>query len=180
MQKFKNCLKNKQENFIVTFIFLAPSLLGFSVFYIIPFIVAGVYSFFDSSFGASFVALRNYMDLINNPVFRLAVKNTLVFTVISVPLSVFISLGLALILNGDVFLRVFLRQLLFYPWQFQRHRLPYCGIWLFRTGVWSMVCLAGQLYRQSTGLTVHGPLLSLFLCISRKMQDTIWFFFWAD
>ncbi|HPT75981.1 MAG TPA: hypothetical protein PLC16_04475 [Defluviitaleaceae bacterium] len=103
MQKFKNCFKNKQENFIVTFIFLALSLLGFSVFYIIPFIVAGVYSFFDSSFGASFVALRNYMDLINNPVFRLAVKNTLVFTVISVPLSVFISLGLALILNGDVF-----------------------------------------------------------------------------
>lgn len=115
MQKFKNCLKNKQENFIVTFIFLAPSLLGFSVFYIIPFIVAGVYSFFDSSFGASFVALRNYMDLINNPVFRLSVKNTLVFTVISVPLSVFISLGLALILNGDVFFKSFFKTTFILP-----------------------------------------------------------------
>lgn len=86
------------ENQLAWF-FLAPSIIGFAVFYVIPFAGGLYYSLVDSPFNGKFVGLQNYVELIGNPSFLKSVKNTAVFTGLSVPLNMILSLGLAILLN---------------------------------------------------------------------------------
>lgn len=82
--------------------FLAPSVIGVSIFYILPFFVVVYYSFIRSPINREFVFLDNYINVINNEAFRIAVKNTAEFSLISVPLAVILSLGLALLLEAKI------------------------------------------------------------------------------
>lgn len=99
----------KKYNNKMALFFLAPSLIGFLIFFFIPFVGGLYYSFVDSPIGGKFVGLANYIDLIRNPVFLKAGYNTLVFTAISVPLNILISLGLALLLNRRIYGRNIIR-----------------------------------------------------------------------
>lgn len=101
--------KIAKKNNLIALIFLAPSLIGFLVFFFIPFVGGLYYSFVDSPIGGSFVGLANYIDLIKNPIFQKAGYNTLIFTIISVPLNMLISLGLALLLNRKIYGRNIIR-----------------------------------------------------------------------
>lgn len=87
----------------LAWLFLAPSVIGFSVFYAIPFLGGIYYSLVNSPFDGVFVGLSNYMDLLKNPSFIKAVTNTALFTALSVPLNMAFSLGLALLLNKKVY-----------------------------------------------------------------------------
>lgn len=89
--------------------FLAPSLIGFAIFYLIPFVMGVVYSLMNNTIGGSFVGLDNYKELLASDSFRKASWNTMLFTGISVPLIVLISLILALLLNQNVYLRKWIR-----------------------------------------------------------------------
>lgn len=89
----------KSKKYIL--IFLLPSLIGFSIFYIIPFIGGFVYSILNNAFEMKFIGFANYINVINNEMFRLAFKNTVLFTAISVPLLIAISFFLALLLQNE-------------------------------------------------------------------------------
>lgn len=90
-------------------LFLAPSLIGFAVFFIVPFGISFVYSLYDSPVNGSFVGLANYRALLGNAVFRRAALNTMAFTAICVPLNMLLSLALAMLLNRSVHVRNWLR-----------------------------------------------------------------------
>jgi multiple sugar transport system permease protein len=94
---------------VVAIGFLVPSIIGFAIFYLIPFALGVVYSFMDRTIDGSFVGLANYQDLLASDSFRKASKNTLLFTGISVPLLIVVSLLIALLLNQNVFIRKWLR-----------------------------------------------------------------------
>lgn len=85
--------------------FLTPSLLGFSLFFAIPFAMSIYYSFNDQVTDGTFVGLENYKELLLSSSFRKAAGNTLLFTGVSVPLLIVLSLTLALLLNQRVWLR---------------------------------------------------------------------------
>jgi len=89
--------------------FLAPSLIGFALFYLIPFAQGVGYSFMDSAVNGRFVALDNYRGLLASGSFRKAASNTFYFTVVTVPLIVVLSLGLAMLLNKNLYIRNALR-----------------------------------------------------------------------
>ena len=82
--------------------FLLPSLIGVLVFFVLPFLVVIYYSVIDNPITKNFVLFENFTKLFNNAVFRLAVKNTLSFSLMAVPLAVILPLLLALILMGDI------------------------------------------------------------------------------
>lgn len=88
--------------------FLAPSLAGFAVFYIIPFGRSILYSFQAGLDGDS-LSLANYESLFQSASFLKAAANTFRFTAIGVPLLVVLSLALALFLNQRAFFRNWLR-----------------------------------------------------------------------
>ncbi|WP_178019653.1 carbohydrate ABC transporter permease [uncultured Paenibacillus sp.] len=89
--------------------FLAPSLIGFAIFYLVPFLVGFYYSLVDSPANGSFVGLDNYVQLLQSASFRKAAHNSAIFTITGVPLVMVISLGLALMLNRKLPLRNWLR-----------------------------------------------------------------------
>ena len=79
--------------------FLGPSLLGVSVFFILPFLVVVFYSLIDNPINREFVGLQNFIDLFKSAAFKQAAGNTLTFSAIAVPLAVILSLVLALMLE---------------------------------------------------------------------------------
>ncbi|KPU46148.1 lactose transport system permease protein LacF [Oxobacter pfennigii] len=95
--------------------FLAPSIIGFSVFYAVPFLGGLYYSLVSSPINGEFVGLQNYFNLIKNPSFIKAVINTAMFSFISVPLNMILSLCLALLINANTYGRNIFRTLFITP-----------------------------------------------------------------
>jgi multiple sugar transport system permease protein len=89
--------------------FLGPSLIGFSIFYVIPFVLGIYESFTDGKVDGEFVGFANYKEVLSSFSFHKASSNMLLFTSISVPLLIVLSLMLALLLNRPLFLRNWLR-----------------------------------------------------------------------
>ncbi len=81
-----------------TSLFIAPSFIGAAIFFILPFLVVGYYSVIDNPIRQEFVGIENYKYLFENSAFRLAMKNTAVFSGIAVPLAVVIPLLFAVLL----------------------------------------------------------------------------------
>lgn len=82
--------------------FIAPSLLGVLLFFILPFIVIIWYSMVDNPISANFVFLDNFKSIVANPAFKRAVRNTFMFSLVSVPLAVVLSLILAIVLESKI------------------------------------------------------------------------------
>ena len=89
--------------------FLSPALIAIGAFFVIPVIAAFIMSFTDFdiySLGnfayARFVGLKNYTQLLDDPLFWKALKNTLYFLVIGGPLSVAVSLAVAMLLQSRI------------------------------------------------------------------------------
>lgn len=89
-------MKNKNSYWL----FLLPSLLGVSLFYIVPFIYSFTYAVIDNMTSWNFVGLQHFRETLANPLFRQAAGNTTVFVCICVPLSMGLALMLALCLKG--------------------------------------------------------------------------------
>lgn len=83
-------------------IFLFPSLFGFLLFYIIPFLGCGWYSLVDRSIGGSFVGLENYANILSNDLFLMALANTAYFILLAVPVTMVLGLLLAILLNQKI------------------------------------------------------------------------------
>lgn len=95
-------LNAKTKDFIQSWMFLGPSFLGVSVFFILPFLVVVYYSVIKSPLNPEFVFFENFQNVIGNSAFKIAVKNTLDFSIIAVPLAVILSIGLALMLEERI------------------------------------------------------------------------------
>jgi multiple sugar transport system permease protein len=95
------------ERASVAWLFLAPALFVITVFFFLPVVAALLLSFTDFDIyavadlgNARFVALRNYTDLMRNPLFWTALRNTFYFVLVGGPLSVAVSLAAALLVNA--------------------------------------------------------------------------------
>ncbi|MBR5459351.1 MAG: sugar ABC transporter permease [Clostridia bacterium] len=86
----------------MSWMFLAPSILGVAVFFVLPFITVVQYSLVDNPISNTYVGFENYKNLLKNPAFLMAAKNTLTFSVAAVTLAVLLSLGLALMLEAKI------------------------------------------------------------------------------
>jgi len=126
--------------------FLTPSVLGVSVFFIVPFLVVVFYSVIRSPINMEFVGLENYRMVLENLSFRIAAKNTAVFSAIAVPLAVVLSLVLALILECRIPCKSWFRTFFLSPmmvpvasvvlvWQVVFHYRGTLNVFLSRFGI---------------------------------------------
>jgi multiple sugar transport system permease protein len=81
-------------------LFISPWVIGFLVFTLYPVVYTGYLSLtdYDVINDPQFVGLDNYRQMVDDPKVLLALKNTLLFTVMSVPLQAIFSLALAMLL----------------------------------------------------------------------------------
>lgn len=92
----------KAKDRLRSWLYLLPSLLGVTAFFIVPFFVVVYYSVIRGTMNPEFVLFENYKNVLQNEAFKVAVKNTLKFSVMAVPLAVILPLGLALILENKI------------------------------------------------------------------------------
>lgn len=85
-------------------LFVAPWLIGFLAFTLYPFVMTFYYSFTKYNIVQSpkFVGLSNYKHLVTNHEFWTSIFNTAYYTVLEVPLSTIVAIGLALLLNRRI------------------------------------------------------------------------------
>lgn len=96
-------------------LFLAPSVIGVSLFFVLPFLVVVFYSVVNNPIQHKFVFLKNFINVWNNAAFRLAGINTLKFSFIAVPLVVILSMALAFALDTAIPYKSQIRTLLLSP-----------------------------------------------------------------
>lgn len=95
--------------------FLAPSLTGVAVFFILPFLVVIYYALVNNPIQHKFVFADNFIKVWNNGAFRLAAANTFKFSVIAVPLVVILSMLMAFILDAAIPFKSQIRAMLLSP-----------------------------------------------------------------
>ena len=86
---------------VTGYLFIAPAMVIFFVFTLLPVAIALYLSFtdYDVFTKLDWIGLQNYSDVFDDEYFWRAFWNTLTYTVWSIPLSMAIGLGLALLLN---------------------------------------------------------------------------------
>ncbi len=82
--------------------FIAPSVIGTLLFFVIPFFVVIFYACVDGPVSKNFVWLDNFRLVMKNNAFRLAAKNTALMSAIAVPLAVVLSLLMAVLLDSRI------------------------------------------------------------------------------
>ena len=108
-------LNKRSRDIINGSLWLAPSFLGVSMFYIVPFFVIVYYSVIDNPIRHNFVFLDNFINLFQNQAFRVAATNTLTFSLFAVPLAVVLSLLIALMLEARIPLKSYFRTFFLSP-----------------------------------------------------------------
>lgn len=85
-------------------IFILPWLIGFVLLTIIPMISSLIISLTEWNILSSpkFVGFDNYINVFKDPLFYKSLRVTLVFTALSVPINVVLSLFVAILLNSEI------------------------------------------------------------------------------
>lgn len=83
-------------------LFLLPSILGVVLFFIGPFLYLIYCSLLNNTIQKQFVGVENYVALLQNEAFLTASKNTIIFSLLSVPLAITISLAMAVLLEENI------------------------------------------------------------------------------
>jgi multiple sugar transport system permease protein len=97
---------------------LVPALGLLFVFLTYPLGLGFWMAFTDAKIGRSgnYIGLANFISLANDPIFWLAVGNTLFYTIVATALKFLLGLWLALLLNEHVPFKSFIRAIVLVPW----------------------------------------------------------------
>ena len=135
-----------RKNTLVAYSFLAPNFIGFAVFTLVPVICAIALSLFEWNGGdiskLKFVGLDNYATIFatrkvaekgigyffTRADLGIALKNTVYYTVVTVPLTIVCALALAMVLN-KIKGAVFFRTVFFFP--YVSSMVAICVCWSF-------------------------------------------------
>ena len=152
-------LSREARRDLVAYSFIAPNFIGFCVFTLIPIVFAFGLAFlkWDGSNSIEWSGLGNFIRLKNDTFFIAALKNTIIYCVGTVPLTMVASLALAIVLNQKVKGRGIFRTLSFFP---------YVASLVAITSVWKM------LFHPS-----KGPINSILYNMFNMPQDKLpqWF-----
>lgn len=144
---------SKVNKYKYPYLFIAPTVILLTLFSLIPIVVALVISFTDMNLKGladwskiNFIGISNYAKLFQDELFIKAMLNTLFYVALGVPLVIFISMGVAMLLNHGT------------NWVFKTCRLLYYAPAV--TNVVAVAVIWGFLYNTNYGL--FNQILSLF------------------
>ena len=125
-------MRKETKRTLVAYSFIAPNLIGFAVFTLIPVVFAFALAFlhWDGNNAITFAGLSNFKRMPQDTYFLAALKNTFIYVIGVVPLTMISSLALAIVLNQKVRGRSFFRSVAFFP-----HVASMVAV----TAVWGMI-----------------------------------------
>ena len=98
----KGASRQRLTRSLIPFAYISPTAVLLLVLMMLPIILVIGYSFFDNVIvnkSPEFVGLANYVEVLTNPVFLIALRNTLIFTFVSVAAHLLLGLLFAMLLN---------------------------------------------------------------------------------
>jgi len=108
----RHAILERRRQAIYGWLFLSPAAILLTIFAFYP----SIATLWSSAFSrgtrrkpSEFVANENYMDLFADPIFWQVVKNNLFYAGITIPVSIFIALAMALWANSKISARSFVR-----------------------------------------------------------------------
>ena len=119
----RNAAPSEREQARAAWLFLAPALSLIALFFALPVVAAFLLGFTDFDLYAladrstvRVTGIRNYVRLLESPLFWHALRNTAEFALIGGPISIAVSLGAALLVNARATrFKPFFRSVLFMP-----------------------------------------------------------------
>src|SRR5438067_6436723 len=119
---------------VLAYILLLPGLLILTAFIAYPFVTSLWLAVTDqsvSSSGARFVGLDNFTDELTSQIFQQTVRNTLVYTGVTVIFKLAFGIALAVLMNQSFRLKKFARAILLLPWIVPTALSAIAWLWLF-------------------------------------------------
>lgn len=114
---------------LIGYSFIMPNFIGFAVFTLLPVLFSFGLSFceWDSAHPIKFVGLQNFLQLLKDDTFLISLKNTIYFTIGTVPLTIVLSLGMSLLINQKIKGQVIFRSIFFFP--YVASLVAICVVW---------------------------------------------------
>jgi multiple sugar transport system permease protein len=110
--------KRRWNNTLAFWTFVGPMMLGLIIFSYVPIGWGLVLSFFDARntiTPTNFVGIDNYATILGDDQFQKSMTTILIFALFIVPITVFFSMWLAVMVNSVRFARAFFRSVFFLP-----------------------------------------------------------------
>ena len=110
-------MKEKNAQKLWGYTFVAPALLILGIFMLLPILQIFYYSVTDWNGGinASYIGLKNYVDIFNNPDFYTVLKNNLIILLLGVPLWTIFPLLIAMLIYEEIKGYKFFKTVYFFP-----------------------------------------------------------------
>ncbi|WP_314064527.1 sugar ABC transporter permease [uncultured Vagococcus sp.] len=127
--------KYDKEGLLTAIVFAGPLLVGILIFYLIPMVQNGFYSFTQwGQFGGyTFTGLANYQKLLTDSTVLVALKNTVTYAIFTVPIGVVISIVIAVLLNNKIKGVSFYRVIYFLPAVTMTSAVAMIWKWMFNS-----------------------------------------------
>jgi multiple sugar transport system permease protein len=110
---------HRRSRRVLMALFLGPTVIGLTLFTLIPIVASVVLAFFrwDALGPPVFVGLDNFADIVTDPTVRISFVNTFAFVVVAVAVQLAVALALAVLVQSKMpgWLRSFFRSAFFFP-----------------------------------------------------------------
>lgn len=119
---------------MTAYLMLLPTLVLIGAFTVYPIFKSFIISFYDWDMlnpVRTFVGFSNYVHIFEDPLFRTALFNTLLYVVLFVPIVLVVGLGAALLLNAKIRFRPFFRTAMFLPYVTSLSATGIIWSWIF-------------------------------------------------
>lgn len=135
VDKKQNVKKKYSKGALTAFFMALPTVIGLIVLNIYPLLRTVYMSFFKSgSFGKwTFVGMDNYVKMVQSGSFWTITRNTLVFMILTVPVTVIIGLGIAVLLDQKIKGKTVFRAIYFLPMVVAPAAVAMVWKWLFNS-----------------------------------------------
>ena len=110
-------LGSKRKEALTGLLFISPWLIGISIFTAYPIVASMIFSFssYNGISSPVWIGLENFRDLFNDEIFLKSIYNTLFLAVIGIPITQFLSIITAVLLNMEIKGQSIFRTLFFLP-----------------------------------------------------------------
>lgn len=141
--------KRKQE--LVGYAFIGPQIIGFLMFAVLPlcFSLYLCFSTWDFYNPITFTGLKNIRYVFRQDIFWQSIVNTLVFVVMTVPVTLVLSLGLALLCNRKIKGLTFYKSAFYLPMVTSSVAIAMVFFWIFARDYGLLVYVFDALGKQS-------------------------------
>jgi multiple sugar transport system permease protein len=127
-------LRKKHSDLATGLAFISPWFIGFLAFVLYPLLASFYYSFtrFNIIQSPRWIGIEGYAELFfDDPLFWISIQNTLYMLVFGLPLSLVVSLLLAVLLNQNIRFKAFFRTLFYLPTIIPAVASAMLWLWIF-------------------------------------------------